>query len=242
KIARKFKKASPSKKNINLNLVLVDNKPKSTKKKVPSEKTTRKQTSGVVMRDTPVESLSKKKEKVKDSSKCTGKVTKIPPSAAKTKPAVTNEGTGAKLRVPDVTEDDSTESEAESWGRDEDDNNNDHDSRSKGSDQENDSGDDNTQSDSEKGSDSEQEMDENESGSESDQQENEEEVENDKEDEFVKTPSNYTPTDDEDETNVESKVDDNVEGDEDKGIDDTINLLYDDVDVRLNEPVHADEG
>ncbi|GJX22942.1 hypothetical protein Tco_0227387 [Tanacetum coccineum] len=236
KIARKFKKASPSKKNINLNLVLVDNKPKSTKKKVPSKKTTRKQTSGVVMRDTPVESLSKKKEKVKvDQGKGiellsevalteeaqfqevrkksmrdfhrthpsgTSKVTKIPPSAAKTKPAVTNEGTGAKPGVPDVTEDDSTESEAESWGRDEDDNNNDHDSRSEGSDQENDNGDDNTQSDSEKGSDSEQETDENESGSESNQQENEEEVENDEEDEFVKTPSNYTPTNDEDETSV----------------------------------------
>ncbi|GKF05350.1 hypothetical protein Tco_0036018 [Tanacetum coccineum] len=85
-------------------------------------------------------------------------------------------------------------------------------------------------------------MDENESGSESDQQENEEEVEDDEEDEFVKTPSNYTPTDDEDLTNVESKVDDNAEGDKDKGMDDTINLLYDDVDVRLNEPVHADEG
>ncbi|GJR62886.1 hypothetical protein Tco_1505048 [Tanacetum coccineum] len=40
----------------------------------------------------------------------------------------------------------------------------------------------------------------------------------------------------------ESNVDDNAEGDEDKGIDGTINLLYDDVDVRLNEPVHADEG
>ncbi|GKF98505.1 hypothetical protein Tco_0297288 [Tanacetum coccineum] len=71
KIARKFKKASPSKKNINLNLVPVDNKPKSTKKKVPAKKTIRKHTSGVVLRDTHVESLSKKKEKVKvDQGKC----------------------------------------------------------------------------------------------------------------------------------------------------------------------------
>ncbi|GKD90839.1 hypothetical protein Tco_1366346, partial [Tanacetum coccineum] len=86
--------------------------------------------------------------------------------------------------------------------------------------------------------------DENESGSESDQQENEEEVKDDdnEEDEFVKTPSNYTPTNDEDETNKESKIDDNAEGDEDKGMDDTTNLLYDDVDVRMNVPVHVDEG
>ncbi|GJZ51895.1 hypothetical protein Tco_0606410 [Tanacetum coccineum] len=58
--------------------------------------------------------------------------------------------------------------------------------------------------------------------SESDQEENKEEVEDDeeeKEDESVKTPSNYTSTDDEDETNFD-----------------------DDVDVRLNEPVNTDEG
>nr|GEV91009.1 hypothetical protein [Tanacetum cinerariifolium] len=103
-----------------------------------------------------------------------GKVTKIPPSAAKIKPSVTNEGTCAKLGVPN----------------------------------------------------------------------NEEEVKDDDEHEgeFVITPSNYTPTDDEDEINVESNDDDNAEGDEDKGMDDTTNLLYDDVDVRLNDPVHADEG
>ncbi|GJZ66295.1 hypothetical protein Tco_0622991 [Tanacetum coccineum] len=78
-----------------------------------------------------------------------GKVTKIPPSTAKIKPIVTNDGTGAKPRVPDVTEEESSE---------------------------------------------------------------------------------------------KSKFDDNVEGDENKGMDDTSNLLYDDVDVRLNDPFHADEG
>ncbi|GKE56473.1 hypothetical protein Tco_1495658 [Tanacetum coccineum] len=87
-------------------------------------------------------------------------------------------------------------------------------------------------------------MDENESGSKSNQQENEEEVKDDdeEEDDFVKTLSNYTPTDDEDETNVESKANDNAEGEEDKGMDDTTNLLYDDVDIRLNDLVHGDEG
>ncbi|GJS03309.1 retrovirus-related pol polyprotein from transposon TNT 1-94 [Tanacetum coccineum] len=79
--------------------------------------------------------------------------------------------------------------------------------------------------------------------SESDQEENEEEVKDDKEEkdgEFVKTPSNYT--DDEDETNVESNVKDNAEDDEDKGMDYTTNQFDDDVGVRLNEPVNNDEG
>nr|GEX13891.1 hypothetical protein [Tanacetum cinerariifolium] len=59
------------------------------------------------------------------------------------------------------------------------------------------------------GSDFEHEIDENETGSKSNQEENEEEIEDDeeeKEDEFVKTSSNYTPINDEDETNVESKL------------------------------------
>ncbi|GKA13993.1 hypothetical protein Tco_0693639 [Tanacetum coccineum] len=207
KITRKFKKASPSKKDINMNLVPVDKEPKSAKKKVHAKKTTRKPSSGVVLRDTHVVSLSKEKENVSvDKGKGIEFLSKV---------SLTEEAqTGAKPWVPDVTKEESTESEAESWGRDEDDSNNDHDSSSEGNDQVNDSGDDNTQSDNEKGLDSEQETDENETGSESDQQENEKEVEDEeeeKEDEFVKTSSNYTPTDDEDE-------------------------------LMLNNPVHADEG
>ncbi|GKC06496.1 hypothetical protein Tco_0998106 [Tanacetum coccineum] len=152
-----------------------------------------------------------------------GTVTKIAPSAAKIKPSITNEGTSVKPGVPDVTKEESTESEAESWGRDEDDSNNDRESKSEGN--------------------SEHETDENETGSESDQEENEEEVEDDeeeKDDEFVKTPS--IPTDDEDETNDESNVEDKYEGDEDKGIDYTTNQFDDDVNVRLNERVDTDEG
>ncbi|GJU02393.1 hypothetical protein Tco_1112731 [Tanacetum coccineum] len=148
-------------------------------------------------------------------------VTEIPPSVEKIKPFVTSEGIGVKLGVPDVTEYETTESEAD--------------------DEENDSDDENTQSNNEKGSDSEHETDENESDVESDHHENEEEVEDDeeeKEDEFVKTPSN---TDVEDEINEESKVDDKDEGDEDKGMDDTTNQFDDYMDVRLNEPTHDDE-
>ncbi|GJS56955.1 hypothetical protein Tco_0651739 [Tanacetum coccineum] len=146
-----------------------------------------------------------------------GTVTKLAPSAAKIKPSVTNKGTSAKPGVPDVTEEESTES----------------------SDQESDSGDDNTQSDNEKGSDSEHETDENETSFEPNQEENEEDVEDDeeeKDDELVKTPSNST--DDEDKTNVKDKD----EGDEDKGMDYTTNQFDNDVNVRLNEPVNIDEG
>ncbi|GKA59066.1 hypothetical protein Tco_0758379 [Tanacetum coccineum] len=247
KKARKFKKpASPK-----LTTVSVTPKEptrKSNRVKRPAKKSTNAPTIGVVIRDTHVMSLSKKKEKM-TVEKCKGiellsevaltekaqyeEVHKkslrdfykthpsgsgIVTSAANIKPFVTNEGTSTKPGVLDVTKKESTESEAESWGRDEDDSNNDHDSSSEGSDQKSDNGDDTTQSYKEKGSNSEHETDENETGSESDQEENEEEVEDDEEeknDEFVKTMSNYT--DDEDETNVESKVEDKAEVNTDEG-------------------------
>ncbi|GJW38053.1 hypothetical protein Tco_0060973 [Tanacetum coccineum] len=276
KLARKFKKVSPSKKDLYLNLVPVDEEPKPAKKKVPAKKITRKQTSGVVIRDTLVESSSKRKEKVdvargkgiellsevalteeaqmqevrrksmrdfhRTHPSGSGTVTEIPPSVEKLKPSVTSKGTGTEPGVPDVTKDESTKSEAESWGNDKDDSNNDHDLESDDSDEENDSDDENTQSDNKNESDSEHES---EMGSESHHQENEEEVEDDKkekEDEYVGTPSHYSPTDDEDETNVKSKVEDKAGGDEDDEMDYTTSLLYDDVDVRRNDPVHIDEG
>nr|GEU68123.1 retrovirus-related Pol polyprotein from transposon TNT 1-94 [Tanacetum cinerariifolium] len=192
KTGGKFKKSASPK----LTTILVSPEEptrKSKRVKRPIKKSANAPTTGVVIRYTPVMSLSKKKEK----------------------------------------------------GRDEDDNNNVHDSSSEGSDQESDSGDDNTQSDNVKGSDFKHETDENEMGSESDQEENEEEVEDDeeeKEDEYVKTLSNYTSTDDEDETNVESKVKNKAVGDEDKGMDYTTNQFDNDVDVRLNDLVNNDEG
>nr|GEW10831.1 hypothetical protein [Tanacetum cinerariifolium] len=64
KIARKFKKAYPSKRDLNLNLVPMEEEPKSAKKKVSTKKTTRKQSTGVILRDTPVETSSKRKEKM----------------------------------------------------------------------------------------------------------------------------------------------------------------------------------
>ncbi|GJZ59077.1 hypothetical protein Tco_0614893 [Tanacetum coccineum] len=111
--------------------------------------------------------------------------------------------TSLKPGVPDVTEEESSESEAESWGNDEDDSNNEQDSSGEDSDQENDKDED-----------------------------DEEEVE----DEFVKTPSN--DFDDEDEAKITNKA----KGDEDEEIDYTTSQLYDDVDIRLNEPVDTNKG
>nr|GEZ54340.1 hypothetical protein [Tanacetum cinerariifolium] len=200
KIARKFKKAYPYKKDINLNLVPVDEEPKSAKKKVPTMKTTRKQSLGVVLRDTLVVSVSKKKEKVIVDK---GKGIELLSEVALTKKAQLKEVYKKSMRDFHRTHP------------------------------------------SDSGSNSEQETNENETGSEFDQQENEGEVKDDqkeKEDEFVKTPSNYTPTDDKDETNEESKVKDNIKGVDNKRMDYTTNKFDDNVDVRLNDPVHADEG
>nr|GEW46530.1 hypothetical protein [Tanacetum cinerariifolium] len=163
-------------------------------------------------------------------------VTKTTPSAAKIKPSITNEGTGVKPRVPNVTEEESSKSETESWGNDEDERNNEQDSRSERINEENDSDDKNTQSDSEKGSASKPETDKNESDSESDQEENKEETEDDeeeKEDEFVRTSSN----DSDDETKIFNKA----EGDEDEEMDYATSQLYDDIDIRLNKPVQAND-
>ncbi|GKE17789.1 hypothetical protein Tco_1425366, partial [Tanacetum coccineum] len=102
-----------------------------------------------------------------------------------------------------------------------------------------DSDDDKTQSDSEDESDSVHDTDKNESDSESDQEEDDEKIDDDEEEEdeeIVKTPSNDSY--DEDET----KIADKAEGDEDEEMDYTTSLLYDDVDIRLNEPVDTDKG
>nr|GEU93166.1 hypothetical protein [Tanacetum cinerariifolium] len=167
-----------------------------------------------------------------------GTITKTAPSAAKIKPSITNDGTGVKLGVSNVTEQDLSESEAESWRNDEDDSNNKQHSSGEDSDQENDSDDDKTQSDNENESNSEHETDESESSSESDHEENKEDEDDEEEvkDEFIKTPSN--DSDDEDET----KITDRAEGDEDEEMGYTTSQLYDDVDIRLNEPVNNYKG
>ncbi|GKF31574.1 hypothetical protein Tco_0101372, partial [Tanacetum coccineum] len=70
----------------------------------------------IVIREPPVETKSKGKEKEKvDVARGTEK----PPSVEKITPTITSKGTSDKPGVPDVTEDDSTESESESWEQDE---------------------------------------------------------------------------------------------------------------------------
>ncbi|GKA92372.1 hypothetical protein Tco_0814297, partial [Tanacetum coccineum] len=218
KKARKFKKpASPK-------ISTLPASPKEPTRKSKRVKRHAKKSSDapiacVVIRETPVKSLSKKKEKmIFEKRKGIDLISEV----ALTKEAQYEEVRKKSLRalvncikpgVLDVTEEESTVSEAESRGKDEDDSNNDHESSSEGNDQKRDNGDDNTQSDSENGSDSEHETDENESGFESDQEENKEDVKDDKD-----------------------------EGDEDEGMDSTTYQFDDDVDLRMNEPVTTDEG
>ncbi|GJV46744.1 hypothetical protein Tco_1436956 [Tanacetum coccineum] len=125
KMAQKFKKASPSKKDSDL--VLVDEEPVTKGKRVkrPAKKSTTKPAAGVIIREALVETKSKSKENEKvdvtrgkgiellsethPSGSCT--VDEKPPSVDKITPTVTSEGTGDKPGVPDVTEDDSTEND-----------------------------------------------------------------------------------------------------------------------------------
>ncbi|GKF82268.1 hypothetical protein Tco_0243924 [Tanacetum coccineum] len=129
KMARKFKKASPSKKDSDL--VPVDEEPvqKGIRVKRLAKKSTTKPVAGVIIREAPVERKSKSKEQEKVDV-THGKGIKLLSEIILT---VTSEGIGDKPRVPDVTEDDSTKSESKSYGNDEDDSNNEQESSIEGS-------------------------------------------------------------------------------------------------------------
>ncbi|GKF60303.1 hypothetical protein Tco_0177089, partial [Tanacetum coccineum] len=182
KVARKFNKASPTKKDsvpvqADEEPVQADEEPVQKGKRVKraAKKPSNTPTTGIVIREPTVETKSKRKEKEKvdvahgkgiellsdvaltkeaqmkevhkkslrDFHKThpsgSGTVAEDPPRVSKITPAVTSEGTGEKPGVPDVTNDDSSESESESWGNDEDDSNNKQESTDKSSKQENDS-------------------------------------------------------------------------------------------------------
>nr|GEW23235.1 hypothetical protein [Tanacetum cinerariifolium] len=157
KKAQKFKKPT-SPKIITVPVSPKEPTRKSKKVKRPAKKSTNAPTAVVVIRDTPVMSLSKKKENMsvekrkefdflskvaltkeaqyeevrkkslRDFHKTYPSVSGIVTTAVNIKPFVTNEGPGAKPEVLDMTEEESNDSEAESWGREEDDSNNDRDS------------------------------------------------------------------------------------------------------------------
>ncbi|GKE52549.1 hypothetical protein Tco_1487705 [Tanacetum coccineum] len=70
------------------------------------------------------------------------------------------------------------------------------------------------------------------------EQEEESEDDDQEEEEFVHTTS---PTDDKDDDNLESESDDVIKSDEEKGMDDTTHQFDDDVDARLKEPTQTDK-
>ncbi|GKE10898.1 hypothetical protein Tco_1414449 [Tanacetum coccineum] len=249
KKARKFKKqASPQLTTVSITTKEPTGKSKRVKRS--AKKSTKTPARGIkllsqVALDEDAQFEEVQRKSMRDFHKThpsgSGTISKTAPSAAKIKPSITSEGTGVKPGVPDVIEEESFESEAESWGNDEDDNNNDQDSSCEGSDQENDSDNDKTQSYNDNESNSEHETNENALGSEYDQEVNEddeddEDDEKEEDDEFVKTLSNDSNDED------EIKITDKVEGDEDEEMDYTTSQLYDDVDIRLNEPVDIDKG
>ncbi|GJR26013.1 hypothetical protein Tco_1102245 [Tanacetum coccineum] len=241
KVARKFKKASLSKKESEL--VPGDEEPvkKGKRLKTPAKKSASKLATGLVIRETPVETKSKRKEKqkvdvahgkgiellsevalskndqVKEVRKKSlrnfhkthpsgsGTVAEKPPSVEKITPTVTSEGTSDKPGVPDVTNDDSSESESESWGNDEDDNNNEQESSDERSKQENES--------------------------------KEEELDSEQDEEFDDDDQEEEEFDQENESK-----DDEMKSDEEQGMDDTTDQFDDDADARLEEPTKTATG
>ncbi|GJR66984.1 hypothetical protein Tco_0013049 [Tanacetum coccineum] len=148
KIARKFKKPSTTKKDSDL--VPVDEEPVTKGKRIKRsvKKSSTKPAIGIELLSKVA--LTKKaqlkevrKKSLRDFHKThpsgSGTVAKTPLSVEKITPTITSEGTDDKPRVPDVTEDDSTESESESWCNDEDGSNNEQEASDEGSGQENES-------------------------------------------------------------------------------------------------------
>ncbi|GJZ47777.1 copia protein [Tanacetum coccineum] len=214
KVARKFKKASPSKKESEL--VPGDEEPvkKGKRLKTPAKKSASKPTTGIeLLSEVALLEKAQMKEVRKKSLRNfhkthpsgSGTVAEKPPSVEKITPTVTSEGTGDKPGVPDVTNDDSSESESESWGNDEDDSNNEQESSDESSKQENES--------EEQESDSEQD----EESDDDDQEEEEFDQENESEDDEMKS-------------------------DEEQGMDDTTDQFDDDADARLEEPTKTATG
>nr|GEW63757.1 hypothetical protein [Tanacetum cinerariifolium] len=165
KIARKFKKSSPFKKDSDL--VPVDEEPVTKGKRIKRsvKKSSTKPATGIVIREPLVETKSKRKEKMKEvRKKSLRDFHKLHPSGSGT--AAEKPPRVDKITLP-VINDSNGENDLENEGKDE----------------ENKSNDDETPSDSEKGLDSKQDSDGSESDSESDQQEyDDDEVKDDDED------------------------------------------------------------
>ncbi|GJZ38611.1 hypothetical protein Tco_0585174 [Tanacetum coccineum] len=209
KIARKFKKTSPTKKDNGL--VPIDEEPVTKGKRVkrPVKKSSTKPATGIVIRETPVKTKSTGKEKV-DVSR--GKGIDLLSEVALAEKAQLKEVRKKSLRdfhkthpsgFGIVAEKPPSDEKITPTGNDEDDSNDEQESKDESSEQDNES--------------EEQESDDSEQENESDD-DNQEEEEVDQEN--------------------ESK-DDEIESDEDKVMDDTIDQFDDDVDTRLEEPTQT---
>ncbi|GJX71606.1 hypothetical protein Tco_0308777 [Tanacetum coccineum] len=214
KVARKFKKASPSKKKSEL--VPGDEKPvkKGKRLKTYAKKSASNPAIGIELLSEvalfeKAQMKEVRKKSLRDFHKThlsgSGTVAEKLPSVEKITPTVTSEGTGDKPRVPDVTNDDSSESESESWGNDEDDNNNEQESSDESSKQENES------------EEQESDLEQDEESDDDDQEEEEFDQENESEDDEMKS-------------------------DEEQGMDDTTDQFDDDADARLEEPTETATG
>ncbi|GJY87981.1 hypothetical protein Tco_0502609 [Tanacetum coccineum] len=154
KVARKFKKASPFKKDSDL----ASNRSRHQRASC-GNKVKRKEKEKVdVAHGKRIELLSDvalteeallkevRKKSLRDFYRThpsgSGSIAEQPLRIATITPTITSEGIGEKPWVPDVTEEDSTESESESWGNDEDDKSEDDDQEEEEFDQEKESKDD----------------------------------------------------------------------------------------------------
>nr|GEZ35287.1 hypothetical protein [Tanacetum cinerariifolium] len=120
KKAQKFKKPASPKLTI-VPVSIEEPMGKSKRVKRPTKKSTEAPTIGVVIRESPDMPFTKKKEKsMRDFYKThlsgSGTISKTAPSVAKIKPSVTSQGTVIKPGVLDVSGEESSKSEAKSWG------------------------------------------------------------------------------------------------------------------------------
>ncbi|GKB94833.1 hypothetical protein Tco_0980970 [Tanacetum coccineum] len=140
KAARKFKKASPSKKG-NVPILEGEEPVKKGKRLKTTTKKSAYKPATALTEEAQIKEVQKKS--LKDFHKThlsgSGTVAEDTPSVSKITPPITSKGTGDIPGVPDVTKDDSSESESESWGNNKDDSNEEHVSSDEGSEGENES-------------------------------------------------------------------------------------------------------
>nr|GEY72132.1 hypothetical protein [Tanacetum cinerariifolium] len=125
KFARKFKKASPSKKD---SVPVPADEEAVQKGKRVKRSAKKSSTTPTIALTEEAQMKEVRKKSLRDFHKShpsgSGLVAKNPPSVDKITPPVTSKGTGDKSGVPNVTKEESTETESEPWGNAKDDSNN----------------------------------------------------------------------------------------------------------------------